>query len=97
MAFNGNEGDWIPLADAKNMAKDYRLIFPNEKQGAFLGINKINDILRQNDCMGIRVYFAKNAAGDLTIIMVGADSNEADLTNLVLDVARPCPPFCGSI
>lgn len=97
MAFDGNEGDWITLADAQSMASSYRQKFPNEKRGAFLGIDKINTILAQNDCMGIRVYFAKNAADELTIIMIGADSREQDLTGYILDVAQPCPPLCGSI
>jgi hypothetical protein len=97
MPFNGNEGDWITVADAKTITQNFRQQYPTEKQGAFLGCNKINDILRQNDCKGLRIYFAKNAAGELTVAVVGADSREADITALVLDVAQPCPPFCGSI
>ena len=97
MAFNGNEGDWITPAIAQTMTASFRQKFPNEKQGAFLGIDKINDILAQTDCKGLRVYFARNTAGEMTIVMVGADSREADMTSMILDVAQPCPPFCGSL
>jgi len=61
----------------------------------FLGKEKIIELLDQEDCVGIRFYYAINDQGEKILVLVGADSSENDMENgLILDKALPCPPIC---
>lgn len=98
MSFNGNEGDFITLREGSEMTKRYRnTIQPGEVIGGFMGKEKIKKILAQNECVGIRFYFAKDENNENTIVIVGADGNENDLVNgLIADKIIKCPPNCSS-
>lgn len=80
------------------MTKRYRdTIQPGEVIGVFMGKNKIKEILAQNECVGIRFYFAKDGNNENTLVVVGADSNENDLANgLIADKLSKCPPNCSN-
>lgn len=97
MSFNGNEGDFITLREGSEMTKRYRnSIQPGEIIGVFMGKEKIQAILDQGECKGIRFYFAKNDRNQNTIVLVGADANENDLENgLIADNGCYCPSFCS--
>jgi hypothetical protein len=95
MAFDGTEGGTITLAQGATMTEDYRTANPNGINGVFMGKDILNQILDQNGCMGIRVYFALDASGRQTIVCVGADSSESDQENdTVANLGAPCPPRC---
>jgi hypothetical protein len=40
---------------------------------------KIEKILNQKNCKGIRIYFAQKQEGEKTLIMVGYDDNQKDI------------------
>lgn len=97
--FNGNEGSVITLAQAEDFTQNYaNTVSGSAVKGIMFGKNHIEDILAQEDCVGIRSYFAIVAAGgELTQVWVGVDANEDDLENgIVLETAIPCPPICSS-
>lgn len=100
MSFNGNEGTVISKEEGGALTKAYRDANAGEANlilAHFLGINKINQILTQPGCMGIRTYYGIDSTGKKSIVMVGVDANENDLVNgIVLDKATNCPPYCGS-
>lgn len=97
MSFNGNEGDFITLREGSEMTKRYRnTIQPGEVIGVFMGKEKIQAILDQSECKGIRFYFAKNERNENTLVLVGADANQNDLVNgLIGDHLITCPFFCS--
>jgi hypothetical protein len=95
MAFNGTEGGKITLRVGGDMTAEYRNNNPNELLAHFFGKDILLDILNQNGCMGIRMYYALNAEGVKELVIVGADEDENDMTDLVADLSRPCPDHCS--
>ncbi len=98
MAFNGTEGAPIALATAATWTANYRsTIAPTETRAHFFGRDILEKILQQEDCMGIRIYYALNDEGEKQLILVGADANENDQTSgTIADFSNPCPHLCDS-
>ena len=95
MAFNGNEGEEITLAEGAAYTLRYRSDNPEEVKGVFFGRDHIEKLLGQDDCAGLRMYFAKNADGSPTLVVVGADSNQDDILEKIYQRLVPCPDKCG--
>jgi hypothetical protein len=96
MAFNGTEGGSISLSVASDWTKNYRdTISDGEVKAHFFGKDIISDILNQDHCMGIRIYYAIDDNGAKQLILVGVDGNEKDQTEgIVADFSVPCPHSC---
>lgn len=92
MAFNGNEGEPIELDVAAEWTARYRAA-NNGVYAHFFGRNILQDILDQDGCMGIRIYYALDDEGVSQLILVGANAEEDDLYDRVLgERSFPCPP-----
>lgn len=98
MAFNGDEGSVVTLAEASGWTANYRKTIPTgEIIGQFVGKNQLMKILNQKGCMGIRFYYGIGDDGKKNIIAVGAGSDENDMTaGVILEKFYPCPPSCSS-
>ncbi len=96
MAFTGKEAEEFPLDTAAEWTKNYReTIKMGDTVSHFFGRDIINKILEQNDCMGIRIYYALDENGKKQLIIVGADSKENDIYNgIIAERSYGCPPFC---
>ena len=68
-------------------------------KGFFVGTNKLQSILSQEDCIGIRVYNGYDyTEGRMNQVFVGVDSNENDMKDgLIVDKSLVCPPVCPTI
>lgn len=97
MSFNGNEGEFISLDEASQMTARYRnTIQPGEVIGQFIGRDLIEQILAQNECVGLRIYYGLDENGEKSFVCVGADQNEDDLyEGLIADKFKRCPPLCS--
>ena len=96
MAFDGSEGEQITLTKASGYTKSWRENYSSLKKGIFIGRDKINDILNQADCKGIRIYFGIDDNSDNCVVLVGAEANENDMENgIIIDNGVPCPSTCG--
>jgi hypothetical protein len=102
--YDGNEGAMITQAAAKSgilnyvASSSYAL---NSNVKAFLfGNVKINEILNQSGCVGIRIYYGMVPNADAVmkpqLIIVGTDSYGNDMTSngKILDLGLPCPIDC---
>ncbi|MBA2613603.1 MAG: hypothetical protein H0U95_16695 [Bacteroidetes bacterium] len=98
MSFNGNEGEQITLHDASIWTASYRNGGGSNGVNAhFFGVEKLKLILAQKDCVGVRMYYAKDDTGKPALVLVGVDKNENDLSNgVILDRSVPCPSYCGT-
>lgn len=96
MAFDGNEGAPISVSRGAELTKNYRSANPGARKGHFFGREILLQILAQEDCMGIRMYYGQDADGQKELVIVGADASENDMLNLVADISSPCPP-CGGL
>ena len=96
MAFDGTESGEIPLQTAAAMTATYRHDNPNETKAHFFGKEILEKILNQEGCVGIRMYYGIDQNGSKQLVIVGADSDENDLTDLVADLSFPCPLTCST-
>lgn len=95
MAFNGSEGSKISVREGGDMTANYRTANPGERKGHFFGRDLLMEILEQEGCMGIRMYYGIDDDGEKQLVICGADASEDDMLDIVGDVSCPCPP-CGS-
>lgn len=95
MAFNGKEGGEITLQIASDMTGRYRLQNQGEPIAHFFGKDILQKILDQEGCMGIRIYYGIDEDGTKQLVLVGADSDQNDQTNLVADISFICPNACS--
>jgi hypothetical protein len=97
MSFNGSEGAFISLEEGAAMTASYRsTIQSGDTIGQFIGVEIINRILAQKNCVGIRFYYAIDENGSKNLVCVGVDQNENDLTEgLIADRFNSCPPKCS--
>lgn len=97
MAFTGDEGEKFPLDTAAAWTANYRKQNPNGIKAHFFGRNILLNMLKQADCVGLRMYYALDEKGVQQMIVVGADANENDLYNgIVAERGMPCEPYCDS-
>jgi hypothetical protein len=98
MAFNGDEGSVVTLADASRWTANYRKSVPTEEIIAhFFGKNQLMKILNQKGCMGIRFYYGIGDDGIKNIVAVGATSDQNDMVDgIILEYALRCKPNCSS-
>lgn len=95
MAFNGTEGGEITLEQGAAMTAAYRDQNPGATKGHFFGKDILDQILSQQGCVGIRMYYGIDSTGAKQLVIVGADVNENDMTDLVADLSFPCPNMCS--
>jgi len=96
--FKGNEGEKITIEEAVKFTENYRKSEKAEAVKAeFIGKDLVEEILSQEKCVGLRLYFGKNEKGDLNIVDVGADEDGNDLyQGVIAEKLPPCPPYCGT-
>ena len=99
MAFTGGEDHEVTLNDAEDLIKNFQNSSGEEDiKGHFFGKDFLRQVLDQEACVGIRVYYAETAAGEPTVVLVGVDANENDQTEGYLgNRSKPCPPNCGAL
>jgi hypothetical protein len=99
MAFTGDEGTVVTLAEAAEWTANYRKTIPEGDTIAhFVGKEKLLSILEQEDCVGIRFYYGKENDGAKNLIAVGANSEENDLIDgIIVEKTLSCPTRCSEI
>jgi len=98
MAFTGNEDHDISLSEASQLTASYRnSVAQGSIKAGFFGKSAIQEILEQEKCVGIRIYYALEEDDTPTFVVVGVEENEDDLIGgKIAETPRPCPPHCGS-
>ena len=92
---NPNE---ITLAEAITMTHAYQndSLFSGQTISAKIPNAAYLDIINQPGCVEVRTYFAKNAAGALTLVLVGVDANGNDMTaGKIMNRYQLCPFQCA--
>jgi hypothetical protein len=105
--YDGSDAGPIDLATAKKWAANYRKEFPGQTLAHYFGSDIIKRILEENDCSGIRIYYAIDDNGKKQLLLVGADSKgenllpsaggeSANTENEIGEFSWPCPDYCPS-
>ena len=103
--YDGSDAGPIDLNLAKSwVAKFKGKVGPDEIQSRYFGRDVIDQILAQQGCTGLRIYYAINDGGEKVLVISGVDSTGADMLpvsptlvageNTLADASRPCPPYC---
>jgi hypothetical protein len=92
----GAECHDITLAQASGWTKNYRdTISVTETIAHYFGKQAIQAILNQEDCVGLRLYYALDNDSNKQIIVVGVDEDNNDLYNgLLAERSLKCPQDC---
>jgi hypothetical protein len=96
MSINQNTGTVITESEAINFTHTYQQRYPNEKKAYFVGSEKIDMILNQEGCIGIRIYDGLNSENnDENRVLVGVDDNGEDMVEgVIVEHLMPCPSHC---
>jgi hypothetical protein len=95
--FTGNEGEDFPLETAAVWTENWRNQYPDATRAFVYGREWLLDILGQDDCVGIRIYYALDENGDNKLILVGVNEDGDDqYEELIVERGSPCPPYCDS-
>ena len=103
--YDGSDAGPIDLNLAKSwVAKFKKNAGPNEIQSRYFGRDVIDQILAQQGCTGLRIYYAINDGGERVMIISGVDSTGANMVstsptlvageNTLADFSWPCPGSC---
>lgn len=99
MAFTGNEDHRIDIDTARVMTRRFRDTAVEDivkTKGGFFGKTRLQAILDQNNCVGLRYYFALESDLKLKVVLVGTDADENDITTgLLAEYSVMCPQICG--
>ncbi len=96
MATDKNTGETITLEEAIDFTHSFHTRNPDELKSFFVGINKLNLILEQKDCVGLRIYNGYNTeTRKNNLVLVGVDEKGEDITNgVILEDLFSCPTYC---
>lgn len=99
MSFTGNEDHSISLADAAQLTKNYRDNNPTDATLAhYFGEKAILKILAQEECVGIRIYYAQTDDGTKQLVITGVKADGDDMyEGKLADRSYLCPPDCSSL
>ncbi len=98
MSFTGHENHDFPLAQAAEWTKNYRDANPGDTKGHYFGKDALLAILAQNNCVGLRIYYALDdqTPRKKQLIVVGVTPDQNDIYNgLIAERSIDCPPTCG--
>ncbi len=98
MNYTGNEDHLISLADASELTANFRNAQTDDYiKAEYFGKNAILSLLKQDDCIGMRVYYGQEIDGVKKLVLVAVDANGNDLVNgVILDKGFPCPSYCST-
>lgn len=97
MTLDANIGSIITELEAKTLIQSFETKFPGEITSSFIGANNIENILAQENCIGLRIYNGYDDENEkISLVLVGVDGDEKDMLNdgIIYDRIATCPPLC---
>lgn len=96
MTINKNTAEVITLKEAIDFTHSFQTKNPDVIKSFFVGINKLNLILEQKDCIGVRIYNGYDTTQNKNnLVLVGVDKKGEDISNgVILEELSACPPDC---
>jgi hypothetical protein len=97
MSLNESTGSIISEELAIKYIDAFRKKFGEQVISSFIGSNPINDIMKQEGCIGLRIYNGYNEEKQsIALVLVGVDGEGKDMlkSGLIYDDMLTCPPTC---
>ena len=88
----------ITILAASAQTQNFQATHPGLTKGGKFPKADVLELLSQTGCSELRYYFGvadPAKPNDITIVLVGVDSNGNDMVNKLKNAASPCPPWCG--
>ncbi len=99
MNYTGNENHEISLNEAAELTQRFRDRLPviDNTIGEYFGRTAMEDLLSQQGCVGIRIYYGIDANDIKKLVIVGVDNNGNDLYDgELMEAGTTCPPLCST-
>ncbi|MFN3444881.1 MAG: hypothetical protein ACK44D_04005 [Bacteroidia bacterium] len=98
MNYTGNEDHSISLAEASELTANYRNAQTDDYiKAEYFGKNAVLDLLDQDACVGMRIYYGQDTSGVKKLVLVGVDGSGDDLVSgVILEYGIPCPTSCSA-
>ena len=96
---NGNSaGEVITLVEAIDFTHYYQEEYPDSTKAYLIDVDKLDLITKQKHCVGVRIYNGYDKETNTTnVVLVGVNDQGEDMTGgIIIERARPCPPYCPS-
>ena len=85
----------ISIAEAAALTKSYRAAKVSEEKAGAFHKDQVLELLNQPGCVGLRIYYGRQADGKPALVLTGIDKEDKDLTGgTILEKHYPCPPMC---
>lgn len=96
MNINNEGGETISLSEAISFTHKYQDKHPSSAKAFYVSKNKLNEILNQEKCVGIRIYNGFDIAENKeNRVLVGVDNQNEDLTEgIIIERLNVCPKYC---
>jgi hypothetical protein len=93
-----NQNHEISLVAASDLTHRYQESEEfNGVYGGFFGKNAIQEILDQQDCVGIRYYYGLTIENQPVLVLVGVTADNVDMVGGKLaELSLPCPDLCDN-
>jgi competence protein ComGC len=91
-----NAGQSTLTKEVPALANLYRIsVSSNDVLVHYFGRDVVDKTMKQPGCVGVRMYYGKNANGKSGFVFVGVDKNGKDLQSVILagpiDLCPTCP------
>lgn len=96
MTINRNTGEVVTLETAVNYTHSFQNDSPDAIKSFFVGSEKLKSILRQEGCIGVRIYNGYDAETNKeNRVLVGVDASGEDISEgVIVEELSPCPSHC---
>ncbi len=96
MAVDRNTGEVVTLDSAVNYTHSFQNENPEAIKSFFVGSEKLKSILKQEGCIGVRIYNGNDAATNKeNRVLVGVDASGEDISEgVIVEHLEPCPKSC---
>lgn len=87
----------ITFTEAQQMTSAYQNdpTFIGQTVSCVIPKDVIDEIFMNPTATNLKLYFAKNNDNKLTLVALGANTNNFDITNKIMDDFDFCPKFCA--
>jgi len=100
MKFTGMEDHSITLSEAAELTANYRETLTSnvETIAEYFGKDALLGLLNQTTCVGVRIYYGLDSAGEKKLVLVGVDANGNDLyEGALMERGYGCPSDCSEV
>lgn len=99
MNYTGNENHDISLKEAAVLTQRFRENLPviDNTIAEYFGKSALENVLAQNGCVGIRIYYGIDLNNIKRLVITGVDYNGNDLyEGNLMEAGTICPPVCSN-